>query len=455
MLVPVLKRILVPIVVIFAVLQFPALAPSMRSHASPGSVPDHVQALVVAPFAEQGPAQAKGKSLSPRERVDLFEDVWQRVNDRYYDPNFNGVDWKAVHDRYLPLVAAVKTDRQLYVLLSKMVGELHDAHTRFESPEERVDREKLQTVSAGIEINEVDHKPVITKVEPGSDAERSGIQVGMVLTTIDGEPVTQRLEELLPSVAGSSTERAERLRLYRRLLGGEPGTRIELDLARPDETELHAYTTLRIVPDVAEVTSRLLGPGTGYIKLSLWQSPGHDKFKTALDQFRTANGLVLDLRDNPGGEVDEVLKIAAYFFPGRVPFGQFIARSGRRVELFAGRLGPPIYDGPLAIIVDESSGSGSEMFAAVMQESGRAIVVGRQSCGCLLGIAQFRKMRGGSELAISELGYVSPTGRRIEGAGVSPDDAVRVTLADLRANRDAALEDAEVALRKYTVRARH
>jgi carboxyl-terminal processing protease len=402
--------------------------------------------------AEPGIVRSSAKALSPKERIELFEEVWQRINDRYYDPNFNGINWKAVHDRYLPQAGSVKTDRQLYVLLSKMVGELHDAHTRFQSPEERIDREKLQTVSAGIDINEVDGKAVVTNVEPGSDAERAGIRIGMIVASIDGVPVSQRLEELLPDVAGSSTERAEHLRLYHRLLGGEPGSTLQIGLICPDGKELQASIVLRIVADVAEVTSRWLPSGSGYVKLTLWQSPGHDRFRSALEQFRNAPGLVLDLRNNPGGEVDEVLKIAGYFFPSRVPFGEFIARSGHHLELYAGHPGNPIYAGPLAILVDESSGSGSEMFAAVMQEAGRAVIVGRRSCGCLLGIAQFKRMKGGSELAVSELGYVSPLGRRIEGNGVMPEEHVQLTLADLQMNRDTALEDAQAALRMYTVR---
>jgi len=442
------KRILAPLAISLAAVLLPASARAVRS-----VPPAAASAPLLEPSANSGSTRISGKELSPKERMELFEDVWQRVNDRYYDPNFNGVDWSAVHNRYLPLATSAKTDEQLYSLLSRMVGELHDAHTRFESPEERVDREKLQTVSAGLEISDVDGKPVVTRVERGSDAERAGVRVGMVVTAIDGEPAAQRIEELLPTVAGSSTARAERLRLYHRLLGGEPGTRIRLELARADQTTVLASITLKIVPDVAEVTSRSLPNGCGYIKMTLWQSPGHDRFKSALEQFRNANGLVIDLRDNPGGEVDEVLRIAGYLLGSRVPFGQFIARSGRRLELYAGRPGSPIYSGPLAIVVDESSGSGSEMFAAVMQETGRAVVIGRQSCGCLLGIAQFKKMKGGSELAISELGYVSPKGRKIEGAGVIPDEPTRVTLADLQANRDPALEDAQNALRNYTVRA--
>jgi carboxyl-terminal processing protease len=102
----------------------------------------------------------------------------------------------------------------------------------------------------------------------------------------------------------------------------------------------------------------------------------------------------------------------------------------------------------VTILVNEGSGSGSELFSAVMQESGRASVVGRQSCGCVLGISRFKKLKGGSELAVSELKYVSPQGRKIEGTGVTPNRVVALTLSDLQHHRDAALEAAEKALKE-------
>ena len=182
------------------------------------------------------------------------------------------------------------------------------------------------------------------------------------------------------------------------------------------------------------------------MKLSLWKSPIHDQFKSYLEKLRDAPGLIIDLRGNPGGEVNEVLKIAGYFFPTRISFGRFVTRSGKSLDLFTGRDGDPVYGGPVAILLNEASGSGSEMFSGVMQEAGRAIVVGRQSCGCLLGISQYKKFKGGGELAISELGYVSPRGRTLEGVGVMPDEAVSLTLADLQRRRDATIEGAQTAL---------
>jgi carboxyl-terminal processing protease len=92
------------------------------------------------------------------------------------------------------------------------------------------------------------------------------------------------------------------------------------------------------------------------------------------------------------------------------------------------------------------------MFTGVLQENGRAIVVGRQSCGCLLVIPKYREVEGGGELAISELGYISPKGRRLEGSGVLPNEQVSLKIADLQRHRDATIEEAEQQLRLSAAR---
>src|SRR5712692_1453331 len=125
--------------------------------------PHHRTALPIA-------ARESSELLSPRDRVEVFEEVWETINEKYYDASFNGVDWPALRERYRPLIERASTDDEFYGILKRMVGELHDAHTRFHTPEERRERERLQAVSAGISIYEVEGKPVIASVEPGSDA---------------------------------------------------------------------------------------------------------------------------------------------------------------------------------------------------------------------------------------------------------------------------------------------
>ena len=446
------KRFLLPLVVVLA--GAAAFAASGRNSSVPTTVTASIaQSGQVAGDSHESTADANDRlndrttALSKKDRVAVFEEVWKRISERYYDPSFNGVDWNSVRDRYRPRLDQVGEDNEFYALLNRMVGELHDAHTRLHTPRERIDRERFLAVTPGLSIWEVENKPVVISVDPSSEAARAGIVPGMIVTSVNGIPVANRLEQVKLAIGGSSTERAERLRLYRRLLDGDPGAKITLGLTDNTGKPLTAAVSLKSVSDAPDVSWRQLPFGYGYIRLTLWKSPIHDRFRAALDQFKTAPGVVIDLRDNPGGEVSEVLKIAGFFFSNHEPFGNFVTRAGKHMELATAGSQSAAYTGRVAILINESSGSGSEMFAEVMQESGRAVVVGRQSCGCLLGISEFKKLKGGGELAVSELGYVSPHGHRVEGIGVIPDDTVGITLSDLQSKRDSILLEAETALR--------
>jgi carboxyl-terminal processing protease len=327
-----------------------------------------------------------------------------------------------------------------------MVGELNDAHTRFHTPEERRERERLQAVSAGISIYEVEGKPVVVGVEPGSEAARAGVEEGMIVIAIGGKPISEQMAEARSRVAGSSSDRAVQLRIFRMMVDGDPGTPLTMSLARTDGSVLDVALTRRIVADTAVVTSRRLPSGYGYIRLTLWKSPIRKQFKRALEQLKSSPGLVMDIRGNPGGEAEEVTRIASYFFARHVPFGKFSARSGKSIFLRTDA-DDQIYNGPVAILVNEGSGSGSELFAGVMQESERAVVVGRRSCGCVLGISRYRSVKGKGELAVSEYGYVSPGGKSFEGTGVVPDRTVELKISDLQQHRDAALDEAQRVLK--------
>ena len=410
-------------------------------------------ALVASPCLRQLEAAStisvdhhQGEKLSRHDREEVFEDVWETINEKYFDPSFNGVDWRAVRDRYRPLVHEVKHDDEFYALMKKMVGELHDAHTRFSTPRERREREQLKAISTGVSVYEVEGQIVITGVEANSEAANAGIENGMVLRTVDGKPVAERLRETQALIGGTSSDRAEKLRLYGKLLDGEPGTTVRLGLEDADEKLVEVTLTRHVIADDAKVIYRRLASGYSYIKLNLWKSPVHKDFRRALELFKNTPGIIIDLRSNPGGEANEVIKIASYFFNSRVPFGQFVSRSGRAITLFTER-DEQVYKGAVAILVNEGSGSGSELFSGVMQENGRAQIIGRQSCGCVLGIARFKKMEGGSELAVSELKYISPRGQKFEGAGITPDKIVALTIADLQGRRDAVIEAAETLLK--------
>ncbi|MBV8477827.1 MAG: hypothetical protein JOZ36_14285 [Acidobacteria bacterium] len=410
------------------------------------------------------PALLLGASLSSgathcmtaKQRVRLFDQVWRLIGEKYYDRNFNGVNWNALRDQYRPQAQSASCDDGLYAVLKEMAGSLHDAHTRFRSPAERERARRLQATTPGLTISEVDGKPAIVNVETDSDASRAGLQAGMVVTSVDGLPFFERIAKAREEVGDSSSSRARALLTYYEVMAGEPGTKLRLGVERADGSTFQVDLPRHTVPISPPLVSRILPSGYGYLKFDMFQDSVAKQLREELVKFRNAPGLIIDVRGNPGGDFQGVLGVANNFFAQKVSFGRIIARSGKPPSLILRILGVPaeleagdaasrVYTGPLVILVNEASGSAAEIFAAGMQENHRALIVGRQTCGCVLASVA-HSVKGGAEIDISEFGIVTASGRRLEGVGVIPDLIVPLRLEDLRQHHDATLGEAVAAL---------
>jgi carboxyl-terminal processing protease len=406
------------------------------------------------------------RHLSAKTRKEVFETVWKDIHDHYYDPSFNGVNWDAVHAKYLPLVSAAKDDTDFYVLMSAMTGELHDAHTRFSSPAQWRRYKKQEGVSAGFSIDEVDGQAVVVNVRPDSSAASSGIETGMIVRSLDGKPIEERLAEIENGRPPSSSDRATRMFAYARLLSGPPDSTLRVGLQRADGTSLDATVTRQLYSVAPQVSSDVRPSGAAYIRFDEFQPSILKPFRQALERFRNSPGLMIDLRRNGGGDLSVLLTIAGYFFDKKTLFAKDSTRSGKpltefvgilhlSLELYVGRPGDQVYSGPVVILVGTRSASSSEVFAAGMQDTQRARVVGGPTCGCVLGIAKPRVMKGGGVLEMSEVLWFSPKGRKLEGVGIVPDEAVAPTLAELQQRRDPVLAEADRVLYQMAAAGRH
>src|SRR5258708_31764619 len=172
--------------------------------------------------------------LTAKDRKEVFEKIWKEIYNHYYDPSYNGVDWKEVRQRYTPLVEATKSDQEFYALMSQMTSELHDAHTRFNSPEQWRNFRRQQWVTVGFTVDDVDGKTVVTSVTPGSDAAHDGIEPGMVVLRVNDTPVAERIAEIQKKRLPSSSERATRWFIYNRVFAGPADMPVKVALQRAD-----------------------------------------------------------------------------------------------------------------------------------------------------------------------------------------------------------------------------
>lgn len=394
-------------------------------------------------------AQTKD-GLSQKDRIKVFEKVWDLINDRYYDPKLNGIDWKKVREKYKPLVENTANDEDFYNVLKQLTGEMNDAHTRFLTPREAVEFKKKETTTVGILLTKLEGKTIVEKVLVDSEADNANVKAGMTVRTIDGISVEDKIAEINKNVGISSSNRATEILTYRRLLSGEPETTVNIGLIDENGKNFEVNLTRKIVSQESKVTAEKLESGIGYISVSSFRAPVSDKFRDALLKLKNTSGLIIDLRYNGGGNISEVLRMAGFLLNDEYPFGKYLRRDGDEKQklrgFYAGVKGGQIYSAPVVVLVSKYSASGSELFSSSLQEFGRAKIIGSQTCGCLLGISRFYSMKGGGELHISDIGFLSAKGKIYEKIGVTPDKTVELKINDLRNNVDVGINEAEKIL---------
>ena len=399
-------------------------------------------------------------------RKPALDYVWNTVNEKYYDAKFNGVDWQATRKRYEPQLNAAVSDDAYWELLDKMTGELRDSHTRVHSPKAAMQQNLNEAHSLGInfrELTRVDGNAlVLTSVHPESDAYWAGARAGMLVTHIDGQDALPYFNRLVGEVRDSSTARARERGAVRKITAGDVGTAVSMVFQQSDGTTITANIKRRVFKVPPRHVERVLPSGFGYVSFTGFSGAIEKNVLQAITRMKDTPGMVIDLRNNGGGSVEVAGAILSRFLTEKTVGPKIITRTGKPPSLFfyePTKLETEIkanakdaYTKPLVILTNEGSASASEGFAVILQELGRATIVGERSCGCVLGYLGYAELPGGGRMAYSEIGFVSPKGKRVEGEGVIPDRGVSLSQEDYLLNRDRTLEAAEALLRERTAR---
>jgi carboxyl-terminal processing protease len=362
-----------------------------------------VLALVVVLLATALGAYMVGRSQSPatlnekdRESLALYAEALDTVRDNY-------VDQKTIDPK-----------KGTYGAIEGMLETLgDDGHTRFLTPEERKQNDQSLSgtyVGIGVQLEEENGEVVVAAPIDGSPAEEAGISSDDVLLAVDGKSVRgDEVSEVVEKVKGPE------------------GTSVELTVRHDGERRTYDLQRAEIDSPVASWT---LIPGTdvGLVLLSSFSDESAQELQNAFEEAKAAGArrFILDLRNNPGGRLDQAVEMAGYFLePESVVYIRKDA-SGEREEITV-EGDPESTAAPLAVLVDGGSASSAEILAGALRDNDRAPVVGETTFGTGTVLSEF-VLRDGSSILLGVAEWLTPNGDFIRNTGITPN--VRVPLSE-------------------------
>jgi carboxyl-terminal processing protease len=329
--------------------------------------------------------------------ADYVRDVMKTVNENYVDSGAAGYDTLA------------------RLSMHGMVDSL-DPHSQYlESKDNQELEEDLDGEYGGIGIEVEVHKGAFCVVEPIPDSPgyRAGIRVGDQIVSIDGRPVGHGV---------AMDKVVDKLR-------GKPHTHVRIALFRPSDGSRMDLDLVREVIKVVSVRgARVLDGATGYIQIVEFSDHTGEQFDDALNQLlkKGIDSLIIDLRNNPGGLLDSAVDVAEPFFKK----GELIVYTqGRRPSDQENYLsdtdGAPLSI-PVAVLINGDTASAAEIVAGALKDTGRAVIVGERSYG-KGSVQTIFKLKNGEGLRLTTAHYFTPSGVKINAAGVSPHVEVVMT----------------------------
>jgi carboxyl-terminal processing protease len=347
-------------------------------------------ALAAGALAERAPATAQPavRGGLPWEEASFFADVYERIKRNYVDD----VDDHALMEKAVRgMVAAL------------------DPHSAYLDSSE-FEEIRLSTMGSypgvGIEVAEVDGVVRVLKPIEGSPAQIAGVRAGDQVVRINGQEVGADLAGAIARMRGPA------------------GSRVELAIRREGTAEVLDFELRRAEVAVHSVSSQTLEPGYGYVRLTTFSDTTPGELSHAVKLLKRDNpeglkGLVLDLRNNPGGVLESGVTVADDFLDR----GVIVTADGRTPEARFQMLATPgdlINGAPLVVLVNGGSASASEIVAAALKDHGRAVLVGHRTYG-KGSVQTVMPLPHGGALKLTTSRYFTPSGASIQGKGIVPD----------------------------------
>jgi carboxyl-terminal processing protease len=394
--------------------------------------------------------------------AETFDAVWKIVRDTHFDPAFDVATWDRVATELRPKAVAASTPGELRGVLRDMLGRLGLSHFAVipATPDNPADHVNLSG-QPGFDVRLIDRQLIVSSVDPDGGAAAAGVRPGWIVESVGGTPVAT----LLAAIAENTPPRIAQLEAWRLMIprlrgpasatadvgfidgtGAAVTTHLERKYERGEPVTVGSLPTMYVRVS-SSLTPTPGGRKAGVIGFNVWMTAVDPEFQKAMDRFRSADGLVIDLRGNPGGLAGMIMGLSGHFFEERATLGVMKTKqqelrfnaNPRLVNAQGERVEP--YKGPVAILVDGMTGSASECFAGGMQSLGRARVFGQTSMGQALP-ALFDRLPNGDVLIHAWADFVTGTGVRLEGRGVVPDEPIELSRKILLTGHDATLDGA-------------
>ncbi len=366
----------------------------------------------------------------PVEQARLFAEVLHKVRSDYIDE--------------------VPYEKLIEMAIRGMVAGLdnHSAYLDAEEYEEILISTAGSYSGVGLNVSIENNQVVVVAPFDGTPAKRAGIRSGDIIISIDDMPV----------VHDNLGETISRMR-------GKPGTRVKIVVSRADVAEPLSFDLERTHIRVASVKGNMLEPGYGYMRISQFSDNTGAELEDALRKLikeagGRLDGLILDLRDNPGGVLDSAVEVADMF----LNTGLVVSANGRADDArfsMSARRGDLLHGARLAVLVNSGSASSSEIVAGALKDLNRATIVGSQTYG-KGSVQTVMPLSGGGALKLTTSRYFTPSGESIHERGIMPDivvtsdDERSVALMSLTSDvvAEALMKDNQVRTALATVKKR-